>query len=103
MKLKLCKFQKCRGLTIPLWGNWQLEAWYAPARETVELHTHETIDSHILCLWGHMAWVVAPRDVYRYRHTFGPFRTTSKAGRYKLAYANIPAGIQHGFQALSRS
>lgn len=91
------RYQRSRGLCIPLWKNLQLEVWFCPAGEHIRPHVHAKTDSFIVCLWGRMKWTVQ----YKSREVFGPFRRRNSDGTIALAAAAIPRTVRHG--ALART
>lgn len=52
------KHNRCRGIRLWKWNNFQIEVWFCPVDEHIEPHFHGHIDSRIYLLFGRMIGVI---------------------------------------------
>lgn len=95
----IVRFQKCVGWCVPIGRKHQLEVWTVPKGEVIKPHVHKNIDSFIIALWGRQKWTVKETV----RTVLGPIRRRVSTGRLTIASQSIPAGVRHGFTALTFS
>lgn len=76
------KHNRCIGVKLFRFRQWQLEMWFCPRKEVIEPHSHRNIDSTLIFLWGRITGTIGDKTgPVSYRDIFRRFP--------------IPAGVTH--------
>jgi hypothetical protein len=89
---KIRFFESCVGLSLPHFGKYKVEFWYAPAGYSIKPHTHPNEDIKLILLFGH--------DVRFHRRKQEDFLGESFLAKFTNAFKvfTINATDEHWFE-----